>query len=100
MTTTRQFSKPPTARQIEARSRARSLGVRVYVVEDGACYFTRSQSDDGVLYHVTRERLGWQCECPGYIYTGCCKHIAQVERRSEREGWTFGGIAPLPETQA
>jgi hypothetical protein len=24
-----------------------------------------------------------------------CKHVAQVERRAEREGWAFGAVAPL-----
>ncbi len=24
-----------------------------------------------------------------------CKHLGQVERRAEREGWAFGTIAPL-----
>lgn len=88
------FSKPQAAREIEARSRARQLGVRVEVVEPGLAYRTMSQSQPGVVYTVTRERHGWACECPGYVYTGCCKHLGQVERRSEREGWVFGRIAP------
>ena len=24
-----------------------------------------------------------------------CKHLGAVERRSEREGWAFGAVAPL-----
>lgn len=91
--TTRKALKPLATRQVEARARAKDRKVRVYVVEPGHCYATKSQSEDDVVYHVTREREGWQCECPGYHYTGCCKHIAQVERRAEREGWTFGKIA-------
>ena len=89
------YRKTFSARQIEARGRARTLAVRVYVVEPSNCYYTRSQSEAGVVYHVTRENDGWHCECPGYVYTGCCKHIAQVQRRSEREGWDFGQIAPF-----
>lgn len=89
-----QFSRPQAARAIEARARARQLAVKVQVMEPGQAYCTRSQSQPGVVYHVTRERGGWQCECSGYVYTGVCKHLGQVERRSEREGWAFGRIAP------
>ncbi len=93
-TTTRRQLKPITAREIEARSRARDLRVRVYVVEPACCYYTKSQSGDAEGYHVARDVRGdWTCECKGFHYTGCCKHIAQVERRAEREGWTFGHIA-------
>ena len=91
---TQRFSRPQAAREIEARSRAKEMKVRVEVVEPGQAYFTRSQSHPGTVYHITRERAGWHCECAGFIYTGCCKHLGQVERRSEREGWAFGRIAP------
>ncbi len=87
--------KPLPARQIEARSRARRLGVRTYVVEPQQCYYTFSQTDPDVIYHQTRESDGWECECAGYLYTNCCKHLGQLERRSEREGWNFGRIARL-----
>jgi hypothetical protein len=33
---------------------------------------------------------------PGYLFTGICKHLGAVEHRSEREGWKFGKVAPLP----
>jgi hypothetical protein len=36
------------------------------------------------------------CECDGYRFIGTRKHFARVERRSEREGWPFGVICPLP----
>lgn len=88
------FSKPQPARQIEARSRARMRRVRVEVVEPGSHYITRSQSQPGLIYHIIKTTHGWTCDCDGYIYTGCCKHVAQVERRSEREGWRFGLVAP------
>ena len=38
---------------------------------------------------------GWACSCDGYYHTGACTHLGQVERRSEREGWAFGAVAPL-----
>lgn len=88
------FSKPQPARQIEARSRARHRRVRVEVVEPGRHYITRSQSMPGVIYHIIKTGHGWTCDCDGFAYTGCCKHVAQVERRSEREGWRFGLVAP------
>ena len=91
-----QFSRPQAAREIEARARARQLGVRVEVVEPANAYSTRSQGEPGVVYTMTREREGWVCECRGYMFTGCCKHLGQLERRSEREGWGFGRIAPRP----
>ncbi len=89
-----QFTRPQEARQIEARGRARTMGIRVEVIEPTHAYRTLSQSQPGTVYGITRTPAGWSCECPGFIYTGVCKHIAQVERRSEREGWTFGRIAP------
>lgn len=89
-----QFSRPQEARQIEARARARQRGVRVEVIEKGRAYRTLSQSQPGTVYSITRERDGWRCECPGFVYTGVCKHLGQVERRSEREGWDFGRISP------
>lgn len=91
-----QFSRPQEARQIEARGRARSLGVRVEELERAHAYQTRSQSQPGVIYSLNRTPSGWQCSCAGFIYTGVCKHVAQVERRSEREGWAFGRVAPRP----
>lgn len=90
----RHFTKPLTARLYEARARAYDRGVRVYEVEPRRCYWTRSQSGHGI-YHVTRSAHGWECECDGYYFTGMCKHIAQVERRSEREGWRFGKVASI-----
>lgn len=90
----RRFTKPLTARLYEARARAYERRVRVYEVEPGRCYWTSSQSGYGV-YHIARTAQGWECECDGYLYTGMCKHIAQVERRSEREGWRFGQVASV-----
>jgi len=94
------FSRPLAARQIEARGRARTLGVRVEVVAPGRHYTTRSQSDPGVVHALTRTLCGWVCTCLGFIHTGVCKHLAAVERRSEREFWTFGRIAPRPQIVA
>lgn len=90
------FTRPQEARQIEARARARSLGVRVEVVAPGRQYRTRSQSQPGTVYAITRTPAGWACNCPGFTYSGVCKHLGQVERRSEREGWAFGRVAPRP----
>ena len=90
-----QFSRPQDAREIEARGRARTLGVRVEVVQPTRAYRTRSQSQPGTVYTIQRGTRGWVCTCPGFQYTGCCKHLGQVERRSEREGWEFGTVAPL-----
>lgn len=89
-----QFSRSQAARQIEARSRAKDLGVRVNVTEPGHIYTSRSQSEPGVVHTISRERDGWHCTCRGYQFTNVCRHIAQVERRSEREGWSFGRVAP------
>lgn len=88
-----QTIKPFAARQVEARSRAKRNGVRVEVVESGRSYQSRSSSRAGVVHHIGRTAKGWSCSCEGFTFTGCCQHIAQVERRSEREGWTFGTIA-------
>ncbi len=88
--------KPQAARQLEARARARNLGVRTYVIEPARHYVSRSQSKSGARYRLDRTRAGWTCECPGYLFTGICKHLGAIERRSEREGWTFGKVAPLP----
>jgi hypothetical protein len=91
----RTFAKPREARLVEARSRARTLGVKVAVVSEARRYCTASQSQPGTVYAIERTPIGWACECEGYLHTGMCKHLGAVERRSEREGWTFGQIAPL-----
>ncbi len=91
----RQFSKPPEARQVEARARARQYGVTVAVVSEARRYVTASQQQPGVVYAIERTPAGWACSCQGYEFTGCCKHLGAVGRRSEREGWKFGHIAPL-----
>ncbi len=91
-----QFTRPQEARAIEARSRARHLGVRVEVVAPARQYRTRSQSQPGTVYTIARSPLGWTCDCPGFAFTGVCKHLGQVERRSEREGWRFGRVAARP----
>ena len=91
----RTFSKPPAARQLEARARARTLGVRVAVVSEARRYVTAAQSQPGALYVIERTPAGWACSCEGYLHTGMCKHLGAVERRSEREGWAFGTVAAL-----
>ncbi len=89
------FSKPQAARQVEARARAKRLGVRVAVVVEARSYLSASQREAGKSYRIERCRHGWSCECDGFLFTGSCKHLAAVERRAEREGWDFGQIAPL-----
>jgi hypothetical protein len=89
--------KALAARQVEARSRARALTVRVQVVRPEREYRSRSQSQPGVVYRISRTADGWACGCDGFHYTGCCKHLGAVARRAEREGWAFGRIArPAP----
>lgn len=88
------FAKPPTARQVEARARAKTLHVRVAVVSHARAYATKSATT-GETYRIERTRDGWRCSCLGYDHTGMCKHLGQVERRAEREGWDFGRICPL-----
>ena len=95
----KQFSKPQPARQLEARARARALDVRVEVVSEARHYRTRSQST-AETYTIARTPAGWACSCLGYFHTGCCKHLGQVERRAEREGWSFGAICPLSKAPA
>ena len=91
----RQFSKPPEARQVEARARARTRGGKVAVASEGRRYVAASQERPGVIYVQERTPAGWACSCQGYEHTGFCKHIGAVERRTEREGWPFGHVAAL-----
>jgi hypothetical protein len=95
----RTFAKPPEARQLEARARARILGVRVAVVSEARRYVTHSQTEPGVTYTVERTPAGWACSCQGYFHTGCCKHLGAVERRAAREGWPFGQVAALTQVE-
>ena len=95
MTMDQREMKPQAAREIEARARARQRRVRVTVIEPGEWYTTVSQSRPGVRYALRRTPAGWACSCDGFYHTGACKHLGQVERRSEREGWDFGAVAPL-----
>lgn len=89
------FSKCPAARQLEARARARSRGVRVAVVVEARRYVSASQSAPGTVYAIERTPAGWACSCEGYLHTGVCKHLGAVERRAAREGWAFGTLAAL-----
>ncbi len=41
----RRFAKPQAARELEARARARTLGVRVAVVAEASRYVSHSQSE-------------------------------------------------------
>src|SRR5688500_17731007 len=72
------FAKPQEAREVEARARARTLGVKVAVLVHGRRYCSASQSRPGTLHAVERTRVGWACSCEGYEFTGCCKHLAAV----------------------
>ncbi len=87
--------KSRDVRMLEARSRARHRGVRVEVVRPHREYISRSVSRPGLVHHITRTTNGWVCTCEGYRYTGLCQHLAGVARRSEREGFDLGRIAPL-----
>lgn len=89
------FSKAPAARQLEARARARTLGVHVAVVVEARRYVSASQAQPGTIYAIERTPAGWACSCEGYEHTGICKHLGAVERRAEREGWVFGQLAAL-----
>ncbi len=80
------FNKAPAARQLEARTRARTLGVRVAVIVEARRYVSASQSQPGTVHAIERTPAGWACSCQGYEYTGICKHLAAVKRRAEREG--------------
>jgi hypothetical protein len=91
----REFAKPQAARAIEARARARCGGVRVAVIVEARRYCTPARSEPGTTYTIARTPVGWACSCPGYFYTGVCKHLGAVARRAEREGWAFGTVAPL-----
>jgi hypothetical protein len=93
------FSKPQEARELEARARAKRLGVKVAVVVEASRYVSASQSTPGAVYVQQRTPAGWACSCDGYGFTNCCKHLGQVERRAEREGWDFGTVAPLHRAQ-
>jgi hypothetical protein len=97
---TRTFSKPQPARQLEARARARTLGVRVEVVSEARHYRTRSQSNPGEVYQLVRTPAGWACSCQGFYHGGVCKHLGGLERRASREGWPFGVICPLAKAPA
>ncbi len=91
----REFSKPQEAREIEARARARTRGVRVAVLVEARRYCAHAQSEPGTVYTIARTPVGWACSCLGYYHTGVCKHLGAVQRRADRDGWPFGTIAPL-----
>ncbi len=91
----RTLAKPPAARQVEARARARARGVKVAVVSEARKYVSASLSRPGTLHTIERTPVGWACSCEGFFHTGMCQHLGAVERRSEREGWRFGVVAPL-----
>ena len=86
-----------TADQQE-RARVRALANRVEVrcIERAEYYTTISQTGMG-KYHLERKQAGWCCTCWGYAHTGMCKHLGQLQRRADREGWNFGRVAPRDE---
>lgn len=90
------FTKPFSARTLEARARSKVEQVRIGVVSEARLYVTIGPTTTGTPYTLERLRKGWTCTCLGYQYTGCCKHLGALERRAEREGWPFGVIAPRP----
>jgi hypothetical protein len=81
-----------SARRNEDRRGDRTLRVRAEVFAPAPHYLARSQSGQGA-YQIDHTATGWVCACDGYRFTGCFKHVAGVERRAEREGWTFGTTA-------
>ncbi len=68
----REFAKPQEAREIEARARARTLGVRVAVLVEARRYCAHAQSEPGTVYTIARTPAGWACSCLGYFHTGVC----------------------------
>lgn len=93
------FRKPQSAREIEARARARAHGVRVAVVAATARYVAHSASRPGLIHTLQRTPAGWICSCEGYEHTGCCQHLGALQRRAERDGWAFGRIAALQDAE-
>ncbi len=85
-----QTLKPIDARMVEARARAKSKQARVYVIEPRRHYQAKRQSEPGKVHDLIRTARGWRCSCPGYQYTSLCYALAQLEKRSEREGWQDG----------
>lgn len=89
-----QFGKPIDARLVEAEGRAAHKHVRVTEIVPGRRYVSLSQSEPGVKYEQEKTPHGWICKgCKGYKHSGMCKHIGQVSRRAQREGWAFGQVA-------
>ncbi len=78
---------------IEARERSRDVRKRLFEVQRRAEYAAESASQPGYLYRVVRERDGWRCDCLGFYHRGYCRHVGQLQRRSEREHWSFGRLA-------
>ena len=87
------LTKPLAARHIEARGRARQQLAKVHVIRHAHEYKALSQTEPGTIHFLTRGRSDWMCSCSGWRYTSSCYHLGQLQRRSAREGWTFGRIA-------
>ncbi len=81
----RTFSKPAEARQLEARARARTRGVKVAVVSEARRYVAASQQRPGVVYAIERTPAGWACSCQGY------ESCAGGPRRACPLSWLWGG---------
>ena len=92
--TPRPEPKPLAARITEARGRARTNELRVFVVTPGHHYRTRSVSNPNDWHDLINTRTGWTCQdCKGFAFTGMCHHLGALARRLEREGHGIGRIA-------
>jgi len=91
----REFAKPQDAREIEARARARSSGVRMAVIVEARRYCTPARSEPGTTHTIARTPIGWACSCLGYLESTKKSGVPRLCSALQIEGWVFGSIAPL-----
>ena len=39
------------------------------------------QGSGGKVYHLTRNRAGWTCTCPGYMFRRRCRHVEEAQQK-------------------
>lgn len=87
--------RDPDSQMERARKQATRKKPPYREVIEGQHYEFQSTSRFGLVFDTKRGSDGWECDCEGFQYTGCCLHLGSVASIAEREGWEYEGTPTL-----